>query len=137
MGFARQYDLEGKFVVGYIGTHGLAHALHRMLETAELLRDRMEIVFLLVGGGARRDALVTQAAETGLVNVRFIPRQAKFECCAGAFSGEAGPEYARSAGKSGSGVIEKRRSCGNGNYLLISLNINVSANVEMIIKNEI
>jgi len=73
----RQYDLEGKFVVGYIGTHGLAHALHRVLETAELLRDRKEIVFLLVGGGARRDALVAQAAEMGLDNVRFVPRQAK------------------------------------------------------------
>jgi len=74
---ARQYDLEGKFVVGYIGTHGLAHALHRVLETAELLRDRKEIVFLLVGGGARRDALIAQAAEMGLDNVRFVPRQAK------------------------------------------------------------
>ncbi len=73
----RQYDLEGKFVVGYIGTHGLAHALHRVLETAELLRDRKEIVFLLVGGGARRNALVAQAAEMGLDNVRFVPRQAK------------------------------------------------------------
>ena len=74
---ARQYDLESKFVVGYIGTHGLAHALHRVLETAELLRGRKEIVFLLVGGGARRDALVRQAAEMGLDNVRFVPRQAK------------------------------------------------------------
>ena len=74
---ARQYDLEGKFVVGYIGTHGLAHALHRVLETAELLRDHKEIVFLLVGSGARRDALVEQAAEMGLDNVRFMPRQAK------------------------------------------------------------
>ena len=74
---ARQYDLEGKFVVGYIGTHGLAHALHRVLETAELLRGRKEIVFLLVGGGARRDALVRQAAEMGLDNVRFVSRQAK------------------------------------------------------------
>jgi len=73
----RQYDLEGKFVVGYIGTHGLAHALHRVLETAELLRDRKEIVFLLVGGGARRDALIAQAVEMGLDNVRFVPRQAK------------------------------------------------------------
>ena len=74
---ARQYGLEGKFVVGYTGTHGLAHALHRVLEAAALLRDHKEIVFLLVGSGARRDALVEQAAEMGLDNVRFIPRQAK------------------------------------------------------------
>ncbi len=74
---ARRYGLEGKFVVGYIGTQGLAHALHRVLETAELLREREEIVFLLVGSGARHDALVAQAREMGLDNVCFIPRQAK------------------------------------------------------------
>ena len=74
---ARKFGLEGKFVVGYIGTHGMAHALHRILDTADLLRDREDIVFLLVGSGARRDALVEQAAEMGLKNVRFISRQAK------------------------------------------------------------
>jgi len=74
---ARQFDLEGKFVVGYIGTHGMAHALHRVLETADLLREREDIVFLLVGSGAQRDALVAQAREMGLDNVRFVPRQTK------------------------------------------------------------
>lgn len=74
---ASKFGLEGKFVVGYIGTHGMAHALHRILETADLLRDREDIVFLLVGSGARRDALVEQAAEMGLKNVCFVSRQAK------------------------------------------------------------
>ncbi len=74
---AREFGLEGKFVIGYIGTHGMAHALHRVLETADLLRDRKEIVFLLVGSGAQRDELVAQATEMGLDNVRFVSRQAK------------------------------------------------------------
>ena len=34
---AREYQLENKFVVGYIGTHGMAHALHRVLEAADLV----------------------------------------------------------------------------------------------------
>ena len=74
---ARKFGLEGKFVVGYIGTHGMAHALHRVLETADLMRERKEIIFLLVGSGARREALVRQAGEMGLENVCFAPRQAK------------------------------------------------------------
>ena len=65
---AREYRLENKFVVGYIGTHGMAHALHRVLEAADLLRDHREIVFLLVGGGAQRAELVKRAGEMGLKN---------------------------------------------------------------------
>jgi colanic acid biosynthesis glycosyl transferase WcaI len=74
---AREYRLENKFVVGYIGTHGMAHALHRVLEAADLLREHSEIVFLLVGSGAQREALVKRAQEMGLENVCFIPRQSK------------------------------------------------------------
>ena len=74
---AREYHLENKFVVGYIGTHGMAHALHRILEAADRLRDHDEIVFLLVGSGAQREELVRRALEMGLDNVCFIPRQAK------------------------------------------------------------
>ncbi|MDH3273571.1 MAG: glycosyltransferase family 4 protein [Gammaproteobacteria bacterium] len=73
----RLYGLKGKFVVGYIGTHGMAHALHRILETADLLRHRDDIVFVFVGGGARRDELVRQANKLNLQNVRFVERQPK------------------------------------------------------------
>ena len=72
-----EFDLAGKFVVGYIGTHGMAHALHRILEAADILRDHPEIVFLLVGGGAQRDFLEGQAKSMKLDNVRFILRQPK------------------------------------------------------------
>jgi putative colanic acid biosynthesis glycosyltransferase WcaI len=72
-----EYDLKDKFVVGYIGTHGMAHALQNILEAAKELHSRKEIMFLLVGGGARRDALVHQAKSMQLDNVRFIQRQPK------------------------------------------------------------
>ena len=32
---AEQYQLDGCFVVGYIGTHGMAHALDKVLDAAE------------------------------------------------------------------------------------------------------
>jgi len=42
--------LRNKFVAGYLGTHGLAHALDRLVEAAALLSDRKISWFLFVGG---------------------------------------------------------------------------------------
>ena len=48
-----------------------------MLEAAERLRERDDIVFLFVGAGAARAELESRAEELGLENVRFVPRQPK------------------------------------------------------------
>jgi colanic acid biosynthesis glycosyl transferase WcaI len=77
MSLTQQLGLEGCFVVGYIGTHGMAHALDRVLEAAALLRETPAIRFLFVGAGAVRDALLTQAAQQHLDNVIFVPAQPK------------------------------------------------------------
>jgi len=76
-GLARKYNLGGKFVVGYIGTHGMAHALGNVLDAAELLKDEKDLRFLLVGAGAERDALIADARRRGLDNVIFMERQPK------------------------------------------------------------
>jgi len=60
-----------------IETHGMAHALHRILEAADQLREQKDVVFLLVGSGAQREALVEQAESMALDNVRFLSRQPK------------------------------------------------------------
>jgi glycosyltransferase involved in cell wall biosynthesis len=72
-----EYDLSGKFVIGYIGTHGMAHALDKVLDAAELLRDRTDVAFLFAGGGANRSNLELAVVKRGLPNVRMVPRQAK------------------------------------------------------------
>ena len=71
-----QKQLQGKFIVSYIGTHGMAHALETVLEAAARLRHEEEIHFLLVGGGARLDALRKRKAELALDNVTFAGTQA-------------------------------------------------------------
>ena len=82
-GLSAAYGLGGKFVVGYIGTHGMAHALGNVLDAAELLKNsgeatgRDDICFLLAGAGAERDGLIAAAAARGLDNVIFMERQAK------------------------------------------------------------
>ncbi len=70
-------DLCGRFVVGYLGTHGLAHALDRVLDAAALLDSREEIAFLLVGGGAQLARIQALLLERRLKRVRLLGRQPK------------------------------------------------------------
>lgn len=72
-----EFGLQGKFVVGYLGTHGLAHALPKVLEAAELLLDDADIAFFFAGSGAEREKVERLVSERGLYNVRLIPRQPK------------------------------------------------------------
>jgi glycosyltransferase involved in cell wall biosynthesis len=74
---ARQWQLDGRFVIGYVGTHGMAHALGNVLDAAETLKDRDDIRFLLAGAGAERNALMAEAERRNLSNVIFLPPQPK------------------------------------------------------------
>lgn len=67
------------FVVGYIGTHGMAHALENVLDSAEILRFEKDIRFIFVGPGAAKEGLITKTSERKLENVVFIPQQNKEE----------------------------------------------------------
>ncbi len=74
---AREFEVSGKFVVGYLGTHGMAHALENVLAAADELRDESNIHFLLIGSGAAKPALLEEADERGLSNVGFHDPQPK------------------------------------------------------------
>lgn len=76
-GLEREFGLQGKFVAGYMGTHGMAHALPKVLEAAERLRSRTDIAFFFAGSGAERGTVERIVRERGLTNVRLIPRQPK------------------------------------------------------------
>ena len=68
-----QLGVDGRFVITYCGAIGLAHGLEVVLHAALRLREcrGSEIVFMLVGDGARLDALRSEAARLGLDNVIF------------------------------------------------------------------
>ena len=70
-------NTQGKFVVSYVGTHGMAHGLDTVLAAAELLRDIPDVLFLLVGDGAERDHLVKQRDIMRLDNVVMLEQQPK------------------------------------------------------------
>lgn len=71
-----ELGLEGKFVVGYVGTHGMAHALGTLLDAARFCEARDpaggEIRFILLGDGSEKAQLVKRAREESLDNVVFI-----------------------------------------------------------------
>jgi colanic acid biosynthesis glycosyl transferase WcaI len=72
----RELAAEGKFVVSYIGTMGMAHGLETIIAAASQLRDRNpEIVFLMLGEGAEKERIVALAQQRGLNNVRFVDQQ--------------------------------------------------------------
>lgn len=72
-----RYGLKDSFVIGYIGTHGMAHALNRVLDAAELLKGIHDVRFLFVGAGAKKESLIMDARRRGLGNVIFVPNQPK------------------------------------------------------------
>jgi len=76
-GLAGEFGLADKFVVGYLGTLGMAHALPSVLAAAERLKGREDIAFLFAGSGAERASVERTVAERGLLNVRLVPRQPK------------------------------------------------------------
>lgn len=70
-----ELGLDGKFIVSYIGTHGLSHALDVVLEAARQLAVEPQIHFLFVGEGAEKERLVELARELKLENVTFLREQ--------------------------------------------------------------
>ena len=69
---------EGKFIVSFIGTLGLAHGLETLITAAERFqKNEPGILFVLVGEGADRQRIASIAQARGITNIRFISQQAR------------------------------------------------------------
>lgn len=78
----RTLGLVGHFVAGYVGTHGMAHALETLLVAAEQLAlgpEGEKYRVLLLGDGANKQALQARARAMNLTNVIFIDSVSKDE----------------------------------------------------------
>lgn len=71
-------QLEGKFVIGYIGTHGLAHGLDFIIRAAAKIDDP-SLHFLFIGAGAAKADAVRLASDLKVGNVTFLDPVAKEE----------------------------------------------------------
>lgn len=72
--FAHAHNLQDKLVVLYSGNLGATHAIETITETAKHLQDRNDIIFLIIGDGAKR-AVVEAAVNAGSRNIRLLPWQ--------------------------------------------------------------
>ena len=71
----KKFGLDGKFVVSYIGTVGMACGLEVVFDAAKKVPSN--VVFAIVGDGAHREQLEKEAKSRGLTNVVFTGRQPK------------------------------------------------------------
>lgn len=71
------YQLQDKFIITYLGAHGVANHLITLVETANKLRDFSMIHFLLIGDGMEKEMLIKAANSYGLTNITFVESQPK------------------------------------------------------------
>lgn len=76
--FRKVHQLEHKFVVTYVGAHGVANHLEQILDAGKLLEDT-NVLFLLIGQGMEKARLMKKAKEMQVKNVRFLDPVPKAE----------------------------------------------------------
>ncbi len=73
-------NLYGKTIIGYIGTHGMAHKLDFILDcAAKLQQSNPEFHFIFIGNGAEKDNLCMKKDALGLRNVTMLDSVPKAE----------------------------------------------------------
>lgn len=68
--FKNDIGLSDKFVITYVGAHGVANHLIQLLDAAEYLRDT-NVVFQLIGSGMEKEMLLNEKLKRNLDNVIF------------------------------------------------------------------
>lgn len=77
-----ELNLQDNFIVGYIGTHGLAHGLDTLIDAAKAMSDieaAKQVRFLLLGDGAHRERLQARVRKEAISNVLFVETVSKNE----------------------------------------------------------
>jgi glycosyltransferase involved in cell wall biosynthesis len=69
--FRKEHELDGKFVITYVGAHGVANHLDQILDAGERLKDT-NVLFLLIGQGMEKKRLMKISEDRAITNVRFI-----------------------------------------------------------------
>ena len=73
--FLATQDTGGRFIVQYSGNIGLTHNVDLLVDIAEHLQDREDILVQIIGRGPREPYIRQLVAERGLGNVQMLPFQ--------------------------------------------------------------
>ncbi|MGD0784501.1 MAG: glycosyltransferase family 4 protein [Sedimentisphaerales bacterium] len=75
--FSQKYNLQDKFVVSFAGVIGYSQDIDVILDAANLIREKKDILILIVGDGVEKSRLEKKANEMNLKNILFIPMQSR------------------------------------------------------------
>lgn len=73
----KKYNLVNKFVLIYGGNMGVPQGLDNITDLAEMVKDKDDVVFLLIGKGVEKERIKQKVSNQNLTNVRvvdFLPR---------------------------------------------------------------
>ncbi|MHC4526831.1 MAG: glycosyltransferase family 4 protein [Planctomycetota bacterium] len=70
-----ELGLTEKFVVQYSGNIGRTHSIENLVAAARSLKDQDDIVFLVIGAGAKKQWLDETIRREKIVNIMTMPRQ--------------------------------------------------------------
>ena len=76
--FRQEQGFDNKFLIVYVGAHGVANCLIQLIETAEILKDT-NAFFLMIGNGMQKKTLMNEVQNRCLENVRFMDTVPKKE----------------------------------------------------------
>jgi len=77
--FRSRYRLDNKFIALYLGNIGVANDIDMILRAAELLKEYVEIVFVLMGDGIRKEDVRQYIEQNKLLNVLLFDVHPKAE----------------------------------------------------------
>ncbi|MCK4662707.1 MAG: glycosyltransferase family 4 protein [Bacteroidales bacterium] len=87
--FRKQNGLDNKFVITYVGAHGVANHLIQLIDAAEQLQET-NVLFQLIGAGMKKQELIETVQKRGLKNVKFIDSVPKEEVFKYIFASDMG-----------------------------------------------
>ena len=76
-------------LITYVGAHGVANGLDQVLNTAKILRNE-NVLFLLIGDGMMKSALIEKKEKENINNVRFIDPVSKIDALKHILSSDIG-----------------------------------------------
>jgi glycosyltransferase involved in cell wall biosynthesis len=71
--FVMKYKLEKKFIILYSGNIGLTHQVDKIIDIAINLKDEIDIVFVIIGDGFRKQELIERVIKSNISSVIFLP----------------------------------------------------------------
>lgn len=87
--FKEDHGMMGKFVIVYVGAHGVANHLIQLIDAAYRLQDT-NVLFLLIGDGMKKQELKNSVQSCNINNVKFIDSVPKHEVFKYIFASDMG-----------------------------------------------